>query len=179
MHPQCPAGSACVRQSEWFHQCVPGAQPPPAGGPATGSPTSPAGPAAAGVALWDQCGGRGGSCASHGTCTDAPLPGVSCPGACVRHSEWFWQCMPAPSSGGAGSPSSSDGSSPGGSKGAAGGGAGSIGVWQQCGGLGGGCLAAGGCADGPFPGGWRQLHVLQAAPVGHGLLGAVLCILVG
>jgi hypothetical protein len=82
--------------------------------------------------------------------------------------------MPAAPAGGPSPGGSSDAGSPGGSKGDATGQAGSIGVWQQCGGLGGGC-ATSTCVDAPFPGGRRTRAELACIMLGLGLGGLSLC----
>jgi hypothetical protein len=48
-------------------------------------------PAAAGLQLWSQCGGKGGECAKLGACADAVFGAASCPpgSTCHRQSEWW------------------------------------------------------------------------------------------
>ena len=90
----CAAGSACVRQSGFFHMCVADAD---AGrlGPGWRTAAPPAGAACAlPLEQGQQCGGRGGSCAqSGGGCADAPYRGSCCAASsCRRRDEWYWEC---------------------------------------------------------------------------------------
>jgi hypothetical protein len=45
--------------------------------------------------LWDQCGGKGGNCASF-TCADGLFPNHTCPtnSSCLKQSQWYYQCLP-------------------------------------------------------------------------------------
>jgi hypothetical protein len=102
----CKAGFECVRQNFWYRQCLKpeavkslGAAWVTAGPPATAS-----GACAKGLfGFQQQCGGKGGQCASNaalGGCNDAAAPSTCCePGTtCTRVSEWMWQCQGQPSS---------------------------------------------------------------------------------
>jgi hypothetical protein len=135
----CPPGTACVRQSEWHHQCLFVEALGPESGNGNGGGGGGGPQEGAAVELWGQCGGLGGDCARRGRCADGPYPGLACAAgsACVRQSEWYHQCLPANSSAPAAAPG--------------GGGAAVVPVWHQCGGEGGDCPALG-CRDGPFPG---------------------------
>ncbi len=84
------AGASCQRQSQWYHQCLPGS------GSGAGWGGSGSGSAGSTLGLWDQCGGKGGDCARF-TCEDGAYPGQSCPAGstCQRLHEWFSQCRPA------------------------------------------------------------------------------------
>ncbi len=44
--------------------------------------------------MYEQCGGKGGSCAKDGQCADSAWQGVSCPpnASCTKVNEWHWQC---------------------------------------------------------------------------------------
>ena len=44
----------------------------------------------------EQCGGKGGVCASRGQCVDTAWLGFTCPqyATCTRRNEWHWQCDP-------------------------------------------------------------------------------------
>jgi hypothetical protein len=130
----CPAGTACQRHSDWYHQCMPQAS------------------AGSSLSVWDQCGGKGGNCGGF-SCADQQYPGYSCPSgsSCVRQSEWYRQCMPGSTSGASGGSTSSIDNNNGVSKSSSASSSAGIPVWQQCGGLGGMCSSAG-CLDGPFPG---------------------------
>jgi hypothetical protein len=57
------------------------------------------------ISDWAQCGGRGGNCASYGSCDDGAYKGSGCASgsSCVRINEWYYQCQPG---GGSGSASS-------------------------------------------------------------------------
>ena len=104
--------------------------------------------------LWDQCGGQGGSCNAF-ACVDGPFPGQSCPAgsSCLKQSKYYYQCLPSegytciPANGNGATPSGSSGG------GSSGGGLGApqytLGVWDQCGGLGGNCQTYG-CVDGAY-----------------------------
>lgn len=80
----CGPGAVAVRHNEWHWQCEPVGSQPTANQRQLG---------------WgEQCGGKGGDCASKGQCMDAQWPGVKCPqfSTCVRRNEWHWQCDPEP-----------------------------------------------------------------------------------
>ncbi len=88
------------------------------------------------IALWQQCGGKGGDCAKHNACVDAPWRMTTCgPGAvAVRHNEWHWQCEPV------------------GSQPAVAAATRQLGWGEQCGGKGGDCGKKGQCVDGVWQG---------------------------
>jgi hypothetical protein len=47
------------------------------------------------IELYQQCGGKGGSCASDGQCVDDKWSGKSCKSNnCKQYNEWHWQCEP-------------------------------------------------------------------------------------
>jgi hypothetical protein len=73
--------ATCILADEWYQQCL------------------PAGQNFGTLNLWDQCGGKGGSC-SQFTCADGLYPGQSCPpgATCQRLHEWYSQCRPGGSS---------------------------------------------------------------------------------
>jgi hypothetical protein len=87
----CPSGTYCSRINQWYRQCVPG----------SGTGAAPGGGGSGGGTLnmWDQCGGKGGNCASY-QCVDAIYPGQACPAgsSCQRLHEGYSQCRPAGSS---------------------------------------------------------------------------------
>ncbi len=62
-------------------------------GSGAGSAQGGGGSAGATLNLWDQCGGKGGNCASY-QCVDGLYPGSSC----QRLHEFYSQCRPAGSS---------------------------------------------------------------------------------
>ncbi len=55
------------------------------------------------VGMYQQCGGKGGSCATDGQCDDKAWQGSSCPAgaSCNRVNEWHWQCEGGGGGGGA------------------------------------------------------------------------------
>ncbi len=94
--------------------------------------------------VWDQCGGKGGSCTGE-QCADQAYPGATCPtgATCTRHNEWYYQCLMS-SSGhsivpnvtthvGSFMPVNSG-----------------LKLWEQCGGKG-GCCYSYSCLDGEYP----------------------------
>jgi hypothetical protein len=83
----CPADASCERDSKYYWQCRPK-------GNGAGSSHSHQESGSAGIAKWQQCGGKGGEC-STATCVDGAYPGKSCQAglSCVKHTEWYYQCM--------------------------------------------------------------------------------------
>jgi hypothetical protein len=85
----CPTGSSCLKQSNWYFQCLPtegytciptdGAAPGGSGG--SGSQFT--------LNWWDQCGGLGGNCNKY-TCVDGAFPNYACPSgtSCQRQNQW-------------------------------------------------------------------------------------------
>ncbi len=73
----CPAGSSCLKQSNWYYQCLPteGYTCIPTAG---NTPGAPAGGAQYTLKMWDQCGGMGGNCAGY-QCVDGAYPNYACP----------------------------------------------------------------------------------------------------
>ncbi|KAK9835180.1 hypothetical protein WJX81_004039 [Elliptochloris bilobata] len=98
----CGAGGTCLRQSADFWRCVPGGGwdwgggrgPSHARPQAHGALASVLGSGTGTLALYDQCGGRSNA---PDLARDDTWEGYQCPAgtACSRHSEWFWQCLPA------------------------------------------------------------------------------------
>jgi hypothetical protein len=67
---------------------------PPASSPVAGG-AAPKPPAGIQIGAYEQCGGKGGSCATKGQCEDKAWNNISCPPnapACSRVNEWHWQC---------------------------------------------------------------------------------------
>jgi hypothetical protein len=126
----CPSASSCLKQSNWYYQCLPteGYTCIPTNGNSPGAPSGSTGGAQYTLGWWDQCGGMGGNCAGY-QCLDGWYPNYACPSgtSCQRQNQWYYQCLP------------------GGSGGA------TLNVWDQCGGKGGNC-AGFACVDGPYPG---------------------------
>jgi hypothetical protein len=81
-----PVTPPCCSLAHRYHQCLPGSG-------------SGSGTAAGALALWAQCGGKGGDCSRY-TCLDGIYPGQSCPSGsnCYKLSEWYSQCRPTGSS---------------------------------------------------------------------------------
>ena len=135
----CPAGSSCLKQSNWYFQCLPteGYTCIPAAGNTPGAPAGATGGAQYTLKVWDQCGGMGGNCAGY-QCLDGAYPNYACPAgtSCQRQNQWYSQCLPG--SGGSWSGSGSGSAS-------------TLNLWDQCGGKGGNC-ASYTCVDGAYPG---------------------------
>ncbi len=94
------------------------------------------------VAAFEQCGGKGGACATKGQCEDKAWNNVSCPQnapVCSRVNEWHWQCDV---SGAAPGPQPS------------GGGETQLQMWERCGGKAEGCGDKGPdqCVNAPWKG---------------------------
>jgi hypothetical protein len=68
----CPSGTSCLKQSNWYYQCLPtdGYTCIPANRNVLGGQQ--------GGKMWDQCGGQGGNCGSY-ICQDAPFANFGCP----------------------------------------------------------------------------------------------------
>ena len=149
----CPSGSSCLKQSNWYYQCL------PTDGytcyPATGSPGGGSGGSGSGsgspsaaqssLKMWDQCGGQGGNCNSY-QCVDGAFANYACPSgaSCQRQNQWYHQCLPG-SNGGNGGNGGSGGS------GGNGGPSTTLNIWEQCGGKGGNCNTFA-CIDSLYPG---------------------------
>jgi hypothetical protein len=75
----CPAGASCLKQSNWYFQCLPteGYTCIPTIGNARGSGAKYT------LNWWDQCGGMGGSCGGY-QCMDGAYPNYACPSG-ARH----------------------------------------------------------------------------------------------
>jgi hypothetical protein len=58
--PHRGAGTTCQRQNEWYWQCLDGGSAAPSSGKM--------------LAMFDQCGGKGGNCAQY-ACVDGQYPG--------------------------------------------------------------------------------------------------------
>lgn len=101
----CSSGLECVRQNFWYRQCLKADVVKNLGSAwVTTAPTAKTGCENGFVGFQQQCGGKGGQCASNkmlGGCADEAAKGVCCePGTtCQRMSEWMWQCQGHPSSG--------------------------------------------------------------------------------
>jgi hypothetical protein len=68
---------------------------PPANSPVAGAAAAPPPPAGMQIGAYEQCGGKGGSCATKGQCEDRAWNNISCPQnapVCKRVNEWHWQC---------------------------------------------------------------------------------------
>lgn len=122
---------------------LPSPLPGPLPGPLLPPPPVGGGNGGAVLALWDQCGGSGGSCVG-AACSDAAFAGTTCAAgaSCVRASLYYWQCLPTSS------PAPGSGDTPPAS-------AATIARWGQCGGAGADCAAIAGpaaCVDASFPG---------------------------
>jgi hypothetical protein len=135
---------------------------PQSTGPAPSQPQPQASSAGRQLGAYQQCGGKGGDCATKGQCEDKPWNGASCPQnapVCNRVNEWHWQCEAYGAGGGAGggpAPGPQPGPVPGPQPGPAPGPAGGVqyrGVGQVCGGRGDDCKTVTGasCVDGPWP----------------------------
>jgi hypothetical protein len=87
----CPGNSSCLKQSQWYYQCLPTEGYtciPTAGNYTPGAPITPGKPQFT-FRLWDQCGGMGGNCANF-QCTDAAYINYGCPenSSCQRQNQW-------------------------------------------------------------------------------------------
>jgi hypothetical protein len=84
----CPSGSSCLKQSNWYYQCLPtdGYTCIPADGNAPGGP----GGSQFTLNWWDQCGGMGGNCNNYGACADNAYASYACPSgtSCQRQNQW-------------------------------------------------------------------------------------------
>jgi hypothetical protein len=75
----CPTGSTCLKQSQWYYQCLPteGYTCIPTDGKMSG------GGAQYTLSMWDQCGGMGGNCKNY-QCVDGAYANYACPsGECL------------------------------------------------------------------------------------------------
>jgi hypothetical protein len=83
----CPAGSSCLKQSNWYYQCLPseGYTCIPTDGKAPGGP----GGSQFTLNWWDQCGGMGGNCNNY-QCVDNAYANYACPSgtSCQRQNQW-------------------------------------------------------------------------------------------
>jgi hypothetical protein len=77
----CPSGSSCLKQSNWYYQCLPteGYTCIPTNGNSPGAPQGSTGGAQYTLGWWDQCGGMGGNCNSYGQCADSVFASYACP----------------------------------------------------------------------------------------------------
>lgn len=135
-----------IKQVCAFYNVPKASAPVSGGGAAAPVPSQPQGRQ---VGAYEQCGGKGGSCAANGQCEDRAWTGVSCPQnapVCSRVNEWHWQCDAAATGGGSGP--GAPGPAPGGGSGVQ-----YRGVGQVCGGKGDDCTKVSGatCVDGPWP----------------------------
>jgi hypothetical protein len=77
----CPSGASCLKQSNWYYQCLPTEGYtciPTNGNPPTGGSLQKT------LNMWAQCGGMGGNCAGY-QCMDGWYPNYACPaGWCSR-----------------------------------------------------------------------------------------------
>lgn len=93
---QCASGLACIRHNEWHFQCVPSYTTAQAliTRDKLDQQAAPKNASKIGIlAVFGQCGGRGGDCGVKKVCVDSIYPEDKCPvgTACIRHSEWYWQ----------------------------------------------------------------------------------------
>ncbi len=73
---------------------VPQASSAGAGAAVASAPIPPA-PTGMQIGAYEQCGGKGGDCATKGQCEDKAWNNISCPQnapVCKRVNEWHWQC---------------------------------------------------------------------------------------
>jgi hypothetical protein len=100
----CASGLECVRQNFWYRQCLKAGVVKSLGSAwVTTEPAAKPECSKGFFGFQQQCGGKGGQCASNtmlGGCNDAAASGACCePGTtCTKVSEYFWQCQGQPSS---------------------------------------------------------------------------------
>ncbi|KAK9811457.1 hypothetical protein WJX72_004232 [[Myrmecia] bisecta] len=95
----CPAETSCMRQNQWYWQCLRPPTPDRVFIPARPRPANLTDdPCYLGTQEFDQCGGKGASCAAAGQCTDVQWEGACCPSgtSCIRQNEWYFQCLGPP-----------------------------------------------------------------------------------